>query len=608
MTGSGIGLLRPSGKRQDLTPPSARSAAAAVLLALLLGAAAAFVVHDHTREDALSADEPIHILSGYFAVAKRSAIVNIEHPPLMKTLSGLALSTLDLEPPPRKIPMGNLFVVYGPDFFYRNRVPVDRILAVARAPFLAVLAALLLVVFFYGQARYGPVPALFATGLLCCDPNLLAHAGVVHTDLGAALAFVATVLAWEAARNRPSPGRLVLAGTCLGLAFCTKFSAVYLVPILLLQTLLAAKDESSGGRGLLANLGRLFSVGVLALLVVLAVYAPVTEGMNGADQKAIIREKVGVVGQAPALADRIAAFADVSKPLAHYFGGLASVVRQNAVGGGITYLNGKISTDGFPQYFFVAFAVKSTLAFLAVTFAILISAVVRRKGLGDRPRVADRRFAEEWRLFGIPVLVLFLASIGTTYNIGIRHLLPVYPFLALFGAALFARSWERRRESRRAALAAGAWLVLPLVSAVELARIHPHELSYFNPLAGGPEGGARILSDSNIDWGLDLRRLRTELARRGVNREDLTVSYFGGDNVSYRLGVPDFSAQPTIRGPLVAISVFMLTAGPEFSAYHGDDAMARAQRRLQDAIARARPAGRVGHSIYLYELPEKETP
>ncbi len=571
--------------------------AATLLVALALTAAAAFLVYDHTREDSLSADEPIHILSGYFAVAKRTSIVNIEHPPLMKVLSGLALSALPLAPPPGKIPMGNLFVDYGPEFFYRNRVPPDRILAVARAPFLAVLAGLLLLVFFAGKARYGPVPALFATALLAFDPNLLAHAGIVHTDLGAALAFLATVLAWDAAEKRPSPGRLLPAAVCLGLALATKFSAVYLLPILLVQTLLSARRDGGSGKRVLVGLGRLTVAGAAAFLVVLAVYAPVTASMDRADQKAIIREKIGVLGKAPALAEKIAGFSDVSMPLAHYFGGLASVARQNAVGGGITYLNGKVSAEGFPEYFFVAFAVKSTLAFLAVTLAVLAAALLSRAG-----------FAEELRLFGVPILILFLASIGATYNIGIRHLLPVYPFLALFGAALFARAWARRGESPRARIAAGAWLALPLICAVELARIHPHQLSYFNPLAGGPEGGARILTDSNIDWGLDLRRLKAELARRGVKREDLLVSYFGGDNVSYRLGVPDFSALPVVRGRLAAISVFMLTAGPEFSAYHGDDAMAEAQRALQRVIARSRPEGRVGHSIYLYELPERDSP
>src|SRR5262245_63765892 len=105
----------------------------------------------------------------------------------MKVLSGLALRALPLAPPPEKIPMGNLFLEYGPDFFYRNRVPPDRIIAAARAPFLLVLTALLLLVFFSAWARYGAVPALFATALLAFDPNILAHAGVVHTDLGASL-------------------------------------------------------------------------------------------------------------------------------------------------------------------------------------------------------------------------------------------------------------------------------------------------------------------------------------------------------------------------------------------------------------------------------------
>ena len=318
--------------------------------------------------------------------------------------------------------------------------------------------------------------------------------------------------------------------------------------------------------------------------------------MDRDDQKTILREKVALDGKAPELAERIVAVADVSPALAHYLGGLASVARQNAVGGGVTYLNGRISTTGFPQYFFVAFGAKSTLAFLAVTAAILLAALRRRAEL-----------SEELRVFLLPVVVLFLASIGTTYNIGIRHLLPIYPFLALLGAALFARIWERRRLSLRAGVAAAIWVALPLVSAVEIARIHPHELSYFNPLAGGPVAGAHILSDSNVDWGLDLSRLAAELRRRGVTDE--TVSYFGGDRVDYRLGVPDFSAVPVVRGRLVAISAFLLAAGPEFYAYHGAMAQAGALRSLQRRIAAAGPpVGRVGYSIYLFELPQGDNP
>lgn len=558
--------------------------------AALLVAASVALVFDHTRADSLSADEPIHILSGYFAVASRSAIVNIEHPPLMKVLSGLALASLPLRPPPARVPMGNLFVTYGPDFFYANRVPVDAIVAAARAPFLAVLAALLALVFLAARRRHGAAAGVFAVALCALDPNLLAHAGVVHTDVGAALTFLATVLAWEAARRRPDTLRLAVAAVCLGLALATKFSAVYLLPILLLQSLIAARRAPDAHR-IGGELLRLFAVWAGALLVVIAVYAPVTERMDPADQAAVIRDKVGAVGRAPELAERLVSVAAVSRPLAHYLGGLASVARQNAVGGGITFLNGKVSTDGFPQYFLVAFLVKSTLAYLAATAAILWAVLRRRSGV-----------AEEARLFLLPVVVLFFASIGTTYNIGIRHLLPAYPFLALFAAALFARAWERQGVSARARAAAAIWCLLPAVSAAEVLRIHPHELSYFNPLAGGPVAGAGILSDSNVDWGLDLIRLAAELKRRGVSNP--TVAYFGGDRVDYRIGVPDFSALPVVRGRFVAISVFLRTAGPEFCAYHGDTELAGALRMLQRRIASGRPAGRVGYSMELYELDD----
>ena len=118
------------------------------------------------------------------------------------------------------------------------------------------------------------------------------------------------------------------------------------------------------------------------------------------------------------------------------------------------------------------------------------------------------------------------------------------------------RAGGSRRASRAPGNAAGprarpalaALCALPVVSAVELVRIHPHELSYFNPFAGGTGGGAQILSDSNVDWGLDLKRLAAELSRRGVT--DPTVAYFGGDDVFERIGVSEFAAEPEVRGRL----------------------------------------------------------
>jgi hypothetical protein len=268
------------------------------------------------------------------------------------------------------------------------------------------------------------------------------------------------------------------------------------------------------------------------------------------------------------------------------------VALQNRVGGGINYLNGKTSVEGFPLYFFEAFLAKSTIAFLAATALALGGAIVFRAG-------------RETALLLLPVAVLFLASMGSSYNIGIRHLLPAYPFLALAAAAVLAKM--RSRAGRLAPLAAGLAVLLPASEAVETIRIHPHELSYFNVFAGGPERGRRLLTDSNVDWGLDLRRLARELKRRRVS--DPTIVYFGGDDVAFRTGVPDFSAEPVRRGRLVAVSAFHLAVGPAYYAYHGaTDVAAALQNLLEEIAARGTPAGRVGYSMYLFELPPKGAP
>ncbi len=560
---------------------------APVAAALAITAFALFAVHDHARRDALSADEPIHILSGYLEVFGRTAIVNIEHPPLMKALAGLGLATLPLPPPPARIPMGERFTPFGHAFLFENRVSPDAIAGAARAPFLAVLAALLLLVFFAARARWGDGPALFALSLVALDPNLIAHAGVVHTDLGAALGFLATVLAWDRAWREPSPRRLLAAGLVLGLALTTKFSCIYLVPILLLQALVGSRAEERPGRAAARALAGWGGIVLVAFAVVLGVYALVTSRMDRGEERQVIHEMVAGRGAA-GLSRAIEALVDVSPPLAHYVGGLAAVARQNAVGGGVNFLFGKSSPEGFPGYFFVAFLAKSSIAFLLLTALLLAGLVV-----GGKPARADAA------LFLLPAGVLFLASIGTSYNIGIRHLLPVYPLLAMAGAGLFRRVAGAAGPIARPAML--ALCALPFVSFGELIRIHPHELSYFNPFAGGPEKGRAILSDSNVDWGLDLVRLGDELKRRGVT--DPTVAYFGGDDVLYRTGVSDFAAEPVVRGRLVAISAFLLALGPEYYRYHGADEVAGALDALiRDLAKRGRPAGRVGYSIYLFEL------
>jgi 4-amino-4-deoxy-L-arabinose transferase-like glycosyltransferase len=92
--------------------------------------------------------------------------------------------------------------------------------------------ALSLVVFFAAREWFGTTAALVALTLCVFDPNILAHSGLVTTDVGAALFFLAALYAICRYVTKPSLLRLAIAGVTLGLLLATKHSGVMLAPML----------------------------------------------------------------------------------------------------------------------------------------------------------------------------------------------------------------------------------------------------------------------------------------------------------------------------------------------------------------------------------------
>jgi hypothetical protein len=270
----------------------------------------------------------------------------------------------------------------------------------------------------------------------------------------------------------------------------------------------------------------------------------------------------------------------------------------------VNFLRGKVSVEGFPSYFAIAFGVKSPLGLLGLLGAGAVAAVLLFRG---------RRAKGAGLLAGACVLVaagLFLAASGASYNIGVRHVLPAVPLLVVASVVAVFRAFGPARS-------AAVLLPLVLLEAVETYRVHPHELSFFNALAGGPGNGAAWLSDSNLDWGQDLRRLAA--LPLGIRQDELTVSYFGGDSPAVRLPrarlydpvAAGLASAPSESVPpgLYAVSSFLLQCGPEFLAVKGNAAASEGYARLRRAVlTRGEPAGRVGYSIGLYRIREEGSP
>ncbi len=515
----------------------------------------------------------------------------MEHPPLAKDAAGLGL--LLLRPVDTPMAPDLNFPASAHRFLFENRMSPDAILAAGRAPMLLFFAALCLLAFAVARRWFGTTAGFAALFLVSFEPVLLAHAGIVHTDVPVSFFWLASVVAWGRVLERRSAARIVVAGALLGLAVATKFSALYLLPTFALVAIALRTLESRGAPRKLVRIAGAalrdaaagIAAGVVALATAVLVYLPAVRGFSAVEQQAVIRRMIGVYERAPQLAERVAAISPRSRALAQLVGGIALVARQSAIGGGITFLNGRLSTLGFPLYFFEGFAVKTGLPLLVAAAAALLLLLFRR---------FDRRDALLW----VPIAYYFLFSMGSSYNIGIRHILPVYPLLAIAAGRVLVDL--ANRGAKRAAVAA----VFGLLAVGQLATAlsaHPFELSYFNVFGGGTEQGYRLLADSNVDWGLDLRRLAAELDRRGAG--DATICYFGGDRVLPRTGRLDFAADPRVRGGLVAISTTMWDIGPAFYAVNGRMDLARRLAQLIQALrAHGTPDGMIGGSTLLFRI------
>jgi tetratricopeptide (TPR) repeat protein len=233
----------------------------------------------------------------------------------------------------------------------------------------------------------------------------------------------------------------------------------------------------------------------------------------------------------------------------------------------------------------VDFVIKSTLGFLA----LLILGVAAIKGW------AGERYRQAAYVLIPPVFFMGVAMTAGT-NVGIRHVLPIYPFLILAAAA---GAWALVQRHRAWALVVTGLLVFHAGSSL---RTLPDYLAYSNELFGGTSQTYRYLSDSNVDWGQGLREAGQYLERRNV--KDCWLAYFGtADPAYYHLPckpLPDpflkWWNTPIPVPPAVFHGVVLINATELAAPYWGLGPL-----NPYSSFLRVRPAAVIGGSILVYD-------
>ncbi len=523
------------------------------------------------RSKSVTYDEVTHLPSGYSYLATGEIHLNPQHPPLMKELCAYPLLFLNLKNPIHwdtlkrpDLPQGFEWA-FGREFLFSQ--DADRILFWGRVP--AVLTSLCLagLIMVWAGQLWGKAAGVLALALYVFDPTITAHAQLVTTDIGCA--FFSTLFLFLLRRFLKNPcwTNLALPGLSLGLALGTKFSALILLPI---AFLLIALNTWTKGRSLAT--GPEATDARSKLLVVFRQF------LSDFDDSSLFKRLRGAflfavltVGLAYLVLWALYFFPQ--DPL-FYWQGMKTVYRDHAPNHEF-YLMGELSKQGWWYFLFVAWLVKTPVATLLILGAAVVLFICGKR----------RSWLEE-AFVAVPAIIYFAAYSAGASNLGIRYLIPCFPFLFVFSARV--ASWAAGRAAV-ALLACLLWL------GWEFASIWPDHLSYFNQLAGGPNHGTEWLDDSNVDWGQGLIQLREYLKRRPIG--DYWFCYFGS-------AVPGYYG---VQQKPIANEGLMKPQGMLILSAHCVARMRAVLRRQfgtssENWMLHKVPQDIVGHAYYIYDF------
>lgn len=510
-----------------------------LLLVVMFG-----IMFTTARGDSPIVDEIAHIPAGFSYITRGDYRLNPEHPPLIKDLAAIPLAITGMKFPyeywEANNPVINNQWETGWRFVFRNGNNPDTVKILAEIPIMLLSLVFGYFVYHWAKELYGQKAGILALILYVFNANIIAHSRFVTTDIGIAFAFFMAMYTLYRYYKNPTPKTLLWAGAAFGLTLLTKFSAPTLLPAYALVFAMSlfrkgkAKDKNLLEKTNSPILKNRFWVGILSfaiigffgLLVMYIAYIPHVINMPTEVMKGLITESL----PNDALSGVLIKTADIPvlKPLTQYFLGFV-MVASHVNGGHDAFLLGQTSNQGWWYYYPVVIAIKTQIGLFILGLVSLLVMKLKKK---------DFNWFNELLLFALPAALLYM-SMNSKMNLGVRHILPIYPFLIIFASkAANMITWENLKTIKNnlinsfiawIAVLATVWYVLSALF------VYPHYLAYYNEFVGGYQNGYKYLTDSNTDWGQDIKRLNQWAEDNNVSQIYVDV-FPGGFPAQYYLG------------------------------------------------------------------------
>ncbi|MHC4943567.1 MAG: ArnT family glycosyltransferase [Planctomycetota bacterium] len=465
------------------------------------------------KQKSATFEEAVHLAAGayYWNTWEMEACPG--YPPLVRMCEALPLWVAGARLPEEPMPSGEMYPFPHATRFLYELNDADTLLFMSRIMVAALAVLLGIYVYRFAKDLFGPGAALVALFLFTFSPNILAHSRLATLDLALTAFLFITLFYYRRACIDGGKHNFLLAMLFSSLALSAKYTALLLFPVLILWNL-ALLFCWGGSRRRAWGLFLLVVIACLLLINVQYGFEGTFESLSDSKEafkSTLVKDLAGgsFTGTIP-----------LPLPRAYVLGFDLTVYNDRDANHPNWYLGELyMQNEHWWHYYLTALLIKVPLPMLLLLLVTLIQAVL-----------AIRRTPEAIMLFIPCVVFLLFFSLVCQSQLGLRLLLPAFPFAfvatGVLAPFLFMNSLSRKLFL---GLALGWYLAASLF-------IHPHYLSYFNVLIGGPTEGVKYLADSNLDWGQDLKGLKAYMEEEGLER--IRILYYG----------PDGSKEPAYYG------------------------------------------------------------
>lgn len=549
-------------------------------LVLLFCAILLFVSLLSIQKKSITWDELCYIGAGDYILKTGDFKYNalLYHPPLSFYINSIFISFLNFDPSVYE--KADCWEV-GKAMAFHSGYDYRFITIISRLPIILLSVILAFIVFKWASEMYGIKSGIIALVLYTFNTAIIAFGGLALTDFVVTFFIFATLYSFWLYARTGTKKSIATTGICLGLALMSKATAIILFPAIFIMMLFYKK------KNFVESIGKFIVILLIAAAVMFAGYGFRFDSLNNSLGSHYYSRAHEEINRFPPIPKKLVEFGfNIPLPFPTYFVELGSVFYYSSIGVA-SFINGAV-TEQAVWYLPLAVLLFKTQLSLLILFGIAF--FYPKKGKNNE------------LILLLPIILIFLLFMLNNRTSGVRHLIPIYPFMFVYSSRLF--------QSKQRNLFSTFKMILILHYIASSLIISQNYLAYYNELAGGPQNGYKIIVGSNIDLGQDLPGLKDYMDKNSISK--IKLSYFGSVdpkeyNISYEYLVspyyqywdPDYKPFVTLtkrkedcseKKGFIAISVNNLQN------------VHLLNKTCFDWLKKHEPAAKIGYSIFVYNL------